>query len=82
VENQDELPPSAQLISSPYDVEARFSRKRATMWVGYKVHLTETCEDNQPHLITQVATTVSTEADSDTLPQIQQGLAATSLLPS
>jgi len=82
VENQDELPPSAQLIRSPYDLEARFSRKHAHTWVGYKVHLTETCEDDQPHLITQVATTVSTEADSDTLPQIQQGLADKSLLPS
>ena len=44
IENQDELPPSAQIISSPYDLEARFSRKRATTWVGYKVHLSETCE--------------------------------------
>ena len=70
VENQDELPPSAQLISSPYDIEARFSRKRTTTWVGYKVHLSETCEADQPHLITQVATTVSTEADSTTLPHI------------
>ena len=50
--------------------------------MGYKVHLTETCADAQPHLITQVMTTVSTEADSDTLPQIQRKLAATSLLPS
>jgi len=82
VENQDELPPSAQLIRSPYDLEARFSRKRTTTWVGYKVHLSETCEADQPHLITQVATTVSTEADSTTLPQIQQGLAAQALLPS
>lgn len=82
VENQDELPPSAQLISSPYDLEARFSRKRTTTWVGYKVHLTETCEEGEPHLLTQVATTVSTEGDSDTLPQIQQGLADQSLLPS
>ena len=82
VENQGELPPSAQLISSPYDLEARFSRKRTTTWVGYKVHLTETCEADQPHLITQVATTVSTEADSTTLPQIQQGLADKSFLPS
>jgi len=82
VENQDELPSSAQLIRSPYDVEARFSRKRTTTWVGYKVHLSETCEADQPHLITQVATTVSTEADSTTLPQIQQGLADKSLLPS
>lgn len=82
VENQGELPPSAQLINSPYDVEARFSRKRTTTWVGYKVHLSETCEADQPHLITQVATTVSTEADSTTLPHIQQGLADQSLLPS
>ncbi len=82
VENQGELPPSAQLISSPYDIEARFSRKRTTTWVGYKVHLSETCEADQPHLITQVATTVSTEADSTTLPQIQQGLADRSLLPA
>jgi len=82
VENQDELPPSAQLISSPYDLEARFSRKRTTTWVGYKVHLSETCEADQPHLITQVATTVSTEADSATLPHIQQALADKSLRPS
>lgn len=82
IENQGELPPSAESISSPYDLEARFSRKRATTWVGYKVHLSETCESDQPHLITQVATTVSTNADSDTLPQIHQGLAEKSLLPS
>ena len=82
VENQGQLPPSAQLISSPYDIEARFSRKRTTTWVGYKVHLSETCEADQPHLITQVATTVSTEADSTTLPHIQQGLADKALLPS
>lgn len=71
MENQDELSPSAQLISSPYDIEARFSRKRTTTWVGYQVHWSETCEANQPHLITQVATTVSTEADSTTLLQVQ-----------
>jgi transposase len=82
VEKQDELPPSAPLIRSPYDLEARFSRKRATMWVGYKVHLTETCEDDQPHLLTPVATTVRTAADSATLPQLQQGVAAQSLRPS
>lgn len=81
IENQDELPPSAQMISSPYDLEARLSRKRATSWVGYKVHLSETCEKDQPHLITGVVTTTSTEADSDTLPAIHQGLANKSILP-
>ena len=30
-----ELPPSAMLITSPYDVEARYSRKKNTTWAGY-----------------------------------------------
>jgi hypothetical protein len=38
-----DLPPAPQLICTPYDVEARFSKKRDTSWVGYKVHLTMTC---------------------------------------
>ena len=29
-----ELPPSALLITSPYDVEARYSRKKSTAWTG------------------------------------------------
>jgi transposase len=40
----DEQPPAAVRIASPYDLEARYSRKRETHWVGYKVHLTETCD--------------------------------------
>jgi hypothetical protein len=35
-----ELPPSALLITSPYDFEARYSRKKSTTWTGYKVHFT------------------------------------------
>jgi hypothetical protein len=38
-------PPSGQRIHSPYDIEARFSGKRETTWLGYKVHLTESCDD-------------------------------------
>ena len=34
----DEMPPPATMLSSPYDPEARFSRKRETEWVGYKVN--------------------------------------------
>src|SRR5262249_46305074 len=40
-----EMPSPAGLISSPYDPEARYSTKREVEWVGYKVHLTETCEE-------------------------------------
>jgi hypothetical protein len=32
-----EQPPSAQIISSPYDPEARYKLKRDTSWVGYTV---------------------------------------------
>lgn len=50
--------------------------------MGYKVHLSETCQGLSPHLITQVATTVSTDADLDGLAQIHRGLAVKGLLPS
>jgi transposase len=52
----EDLPPAPQLSSSPYDPDARWSRKRDTSWVGYKVHLTETCDDDLPHVITNVET--------------------------
>ena len=61
---RDDLPPASTLIASPYDVEARYALKRATEWVGYKVHLTETCDADRPHLITQVTTTSAPIADS------------------
>jgi transposase len=48
----DEQPPAAVRIASPYDLEARYSSKRDTHWVGYKLHLTETCDVGQPDLIT------------------------------
>lgn len=54
---KEDLPPAEQQIISPYDVEARYSEKRSTEWCGYKVHLTETCEEDQPLLITNVETT-------------------------
>jgi transposase len=43
-----EQPPSAQIISSPYDPEARYKTKLDTSWLGYKAHLTETCDDEPP----------------------------------
>lgn len=59
----DEQPPSAVRIASPYDLEARYSSKRETHWVGYKVHLTETCDPGQPDLMTQIITTPATTPD-------------------
>lgn len=76
-----DLPPSAELIQSPYDAEARFSVKRDTRWVGYKVHLTESCDPDQPSLITDVQTTVATTPDSVVLPIIQSMLVERDLAP-
>ena len=63
--------PSAALIASPDDSEARYSTKRGIAWVGYKVHLTETCEEGQPHLMTGVMTTPATTPDCVMGPIIQ-----------
>jgi transposase len=43
----DNLPPASVAINSPHDAEARYSR-RSTIWVGYKVHLSESCDDDAP----------------------------------
>jgi transposase len=74
--------PAAALIASPYDAEARYCTKRGIAWVDYKVHLTETCEDDQPHLITGVMTTPATTPDRVMGPLIQDDLAARHLPPS
>lgn len=78
----DDLPPTPLLINTPYDIEARFSKKRETSWVGYKVHLTESCDDETPHLITDVTTTPATTADNTLPRQIQQQLATRGLSPA
>ena len=75
------LPPSERLIRSPYDLEARFSCKRQTEWTGYKVHLTETCDEDQPHLITHVATTPATTPDGQMTDVIHRALEKEALLP-
>jgi transposase len=75
------LPPSARFLSSPHDVEARYSRKNTTSWIGYKVHLTETCVSDAPNLITHVETTPATTADGAVTPKVHAALQAKGLLP-
>jgi transposase len=41
----DGLPPGEDRIASPYDTDARWGVKRGTWWLGYKLHVTETCDD-------------------------------------
>ena len=44
----DGLPPGHARIASPYDLDARWGAKRGTWWLGYKLHVTETCDDPPP----------------------------------
>lgn len=76
------LPPAHLRICSPFDLEVRVSTKRDSIfWMGYKVHLSESCPTDQPHLITHVETTLSTEQDNMALQRIHAGLQGRGLLP-
>lgn len=78
----DGLPPATRFISSPYDLEAHYAVKRTRSWVGYKVHLTETCDADLPNLITHVETTLAPVTDWDATPLIHKALAHSALLPT
>lgn len=76
-----DLPPSSLRYDSPYDPEAHYSTKRDTHWTGYKVHLTESCDDDTPHLITHVETTSSTRPDFGMTEPIHKALSVKDTLP-
>ena len=44
--DRDGLPPGHARIASPYDLDARWGVKRKEFWLGYKLHVTETCDDS------------------------------------
>lgn len=83
---EKDLPPSRDRICSPYDPDARYATKRGSGWEGYKVHLSETCDDTvatgRPHLVTNVATTDATITDVEMLEQVHTGLDRRHLLPA
>ncbi|GEM49983.1 hypothetical protein DC3_56180 [Deinococcus cellulosilyticus NBRC 106333 = KACC 11606] len=78
----DELPPSRQGVESPYESEAKYSTKRGKEWVGYKVHFTESCDEDLPHLIVHVDTTTAEAHDAPRLALIHQALEKQALLPA
>ncbi|MFI9848723.1 IS1182 family transposase [Nonomuraea sp. NPDC051941] len=78
-----QLPPGAQRTASPHDAQARYGAKRGQGWVGYTLHVTETCEAEAPRLITDVATGTAADGDdSAALPGIHQRLERRGLLPA
>ena len=79
--HNDNIPPAARFISSPYDLEAHYARQYSIQWVGYTGHLTETCDDVTPPLITHVLTTTAPVDDSQATASIQAALETKGLLP-
>jgi transposase len=76
-----DMPSPAGLISSPYDTDARYSTKRDVEWVGYKAHLTETCDEDRPHLIVNVETTPATTPDDNMIEVVHESEKGRDLLP-
>lgn len=79
--DQEGVPPSLLMVASPYDPQVHDAKKQSTIWIGYKVHLTETCDEGGPHLITHVETTPAPVVDRDAREDIHEALEAKGLLP-
>ena len=92
----DGVPPAHLRISSPYDGDARWGAKRDMAWLGYKLHISETCDDPpacgclrdghcghdvRPNLITGVATTSASVTDAEMTLAVSAALAGRGLGP-
>ena len=77
-----ELPPGGERLQSPYDPEAHYSTKRQMEWSGYKVHVTETCDEDSAHLVTHVLTRPAMQPDMASTADIHRRLADKGLLPA
>ncbi len=80
--SNENIPPPSLIIASPYDLDARLGVKRNHGWIGYKVHLTETCDEDEPHLIVHTETTAATTPDWGMAEPIHCALAQENCLPS
>jgi transposase len=76
------MPSASAQPESPYEAEARHGTKRDRSWTGYKVHMSESCDDDGPHLLIHVETTAAPATDVEQLAAIHQGLAESDLLPT
>lgn len=70
------------MISSPYEPDAHYAKKKTASCVGYKVHISETCEPRELHLITNVGTTAAPVADGNMTDAIHQSLSNNNVLPN
>ncbi|WP_406386281.1 transposase [Streptomyces sp. NBC_01618] len=90
------VPPGQLRLASPYDTDARWAAKGEDLfWMGYKIHLTESCDTPAeaeaeaeagvrptPNLITDVLTTDATVPDVKATAPVQQHPAERGLKPA
>jgi len=92
VASEHGIPPGRARILSPYDTGARYSEKHGRSWLGYKVHLSETCttaaDDDPvtglppaPNLVTAAATTHAAVPGAAMTAPVHDMLDAAGLLP-
>ena len=77
-----DLPPSSIRYDSPYDEGAHYGTKADLHWTGYKAHLTETCDNDMPHVIIHVETSIASKNDVEMTSPIHQSLDKKGCLPS
>ena len=73
--SKKELPRTNAGIESPYGMDARFRSRYGVNWVGYAVNVSETCDDEQCHLITHIDTTDASVHEAQRTQIIHQALA-------
>lgn len=76
-----EQTPLKERFNSPYDPEAKHGNKGSKQWEGYKVHITESCEEGLPYVITHIMTTTADVVDFEATLKVHNALEAKGLLP-
>jgi transposase len=71
---EEDLAPSAMLIHSPYDGDALLTHKTGYFMGRVEGSVTETCDEETPHLITHVETTPATTYDGAVMETIHAAL--------
>ncbi|MEI6297767.1 MAG: transposase, partial [bacterium] len=70
------------IIVTPHDTEVRWSKKRSTEWVGFRLEVTETIdEESGIGFITDIDTVKANEGDSEQVAAIHERLAERDLTP-
>lgn len=68
-------------VQSPHEPEARYSKKRGTEWVGYKVQVTETAYAEEANFVTDIDTVDANDDDSEVVDNIHARLEERDLKP-